>query len=104
MSLCCSFSLISSALALQGTDTDAGLAVAEVATEPTFRSPIKNQPRSTSLFTGRQDHLDALTKNFTDQGPGQHLRREYLLFGMGGAGKTQIALKFAESHQQKQVY
>ena len=40
---------------------------------------------------------------FTDLGPGEHLRREYLLFGLGGAGKTQITLKFAESHRHKQV-
>jgi Holliday junction resolvasome RuvABC ATP-dependent DNA helicase subunit len=65
---------------------------------------MKYQPRSSSLFTGRQDFLNALEEFFTDQGPRQHLRREYLLFGMGGAGKTQIALKFAESHQQQQVH
>ena len=65
---------------------------------------MKYQPLSSSLFTGRDDLLNALEDFFTDQGPGQHLRREYLLFGMGGAGKTQIALKFAESYQQKQVH
>lgn len=64
---------------------------------------MKYQPSSSSLFTGRNGFLDALEKFFVDQGPGQHLRREYLLYGMGGAGKTQIALKFAENYPQRQV-
>ncbi|KAL8939769.1 MAG: hypothetical protein Q9211_002587 [Gyalolechia sp. 1 TL-2023] len=57
------------------------------ATETTSRTSIKYQPSPSSLFTGRNDFLDALEKFFVDQGPGQHLRREYLLHGMGGAGK-----------------
>ena len=52
----------------------------------------------------RDEFLNALEEFFLDQGPEQHLRREYLLFGMGGAGKTQIALKFAEIYHQKQVH
>ncbi|KAL8831591.1 MAG: hypothetical protein Q9170_005232 [Blastenia crenularia] len=72
-------------------------------TEPTSGTSMKCQPSSSSLFTGRDGFLDALEEFFIDQGPGQHLRREYLLYGMGGAGKTQIALKFAENHPQRQV-
>ena len=64
---------------------------------------MKYQPTSSSLFTGREGFLSALEKFFVDQGPGQWLRREYLLYGMGGAGKTQIALRFAENHRQRQV-
>lgn len=64
---------------------------------------MKYQPLSSSLFTGRDGFLNALEKAFVDQGPGQYLRREYLLYRMGGAGKTQIALKFAENHRQRQV-
>lgn len=63
-----------------------------------------HQPLSSSLFTGREDFLSALEEFFIDQGPGEHLRREYLLYGMGGTGKTQIALKFAEKHRSRQVY
>lgn len=33
-------------------------------------------------------------QNFSDP------RREFLLLGMGGVGKTQIALKFADNHRQ----
>ncbi len=65
---------------------------------------MKYQPVSSSLFTGREDFLNALEEFFTHQGPGEHLRREYLLYGMGGAGKTQIALKFTEKYLQRLVY
>lgn len=88
-------------LGLQETNFEAGLVVPESATEPTS---MKYQPLSSTLFTGREDFLSELEEFFTDQGPGQHLRREYLLHGMGGAGKTQIALKFAEQHRQRQAY
>ena len=63
--------------------------------------PYTNVPLSSDLFTGRGTFLRALGSYFTDQGPGQHRRREYLLHGMGGAGKTQIALRFAETHAQR---
>lgn len=65
---------------------------------------MKYQPSPSSLFTGRNDFLNALEEFFVDQGPGKHLRREYLLYGMGGAGKTQITLKFAQNHRQRQVH
>ncbi len=46
-------------------------------------------------FTGRQDILEKLDSFFTRRetvGP----RREFLLHGMGGVGKTDVALKFSE--------
>jgi hypothetical protein len=57
---------------------------------------MRHQPISSALFTGRTDILDRLQNFFTARGPGQHRRREFLLYGMGGAGKSQIALRFAE--------
>lgn len=86
------------------SDLKSGLAAPEAVPEPTSRSSMKYQPVSSSLFTGREDFLNALEEFFTDQGPGEHLRREYLLYGMGGAGKTQIALRFSEKHSQRLVY
>ncbi|KAL8718789.1 MAG: hypothetical protein Q9225_004121 [Loekoesia sp. 1 TL-2023] len=78
--------------------------VPKSATKPITKSSMKSQPLSSNLFTGREDFINTLGDYFTDQGPGQHLRREYLLYGMGGAGKTQIALKFSEKHRSRLVY
>ena len=64
---------------------------------------VKQQPISSSLFTGRDIFLSSLEEFFTNQGCKARLRREYLLFCMGGAGKTQISLKFAEIHQSRFV-
>ena len=85
-------------------NVEAGQILPDSAVESTSKSTVRYQPLSTRLFTGRNDFLDVLDGFFVDQGPGQHLRREYLLYGMGGAGKTQIALKFAENHRQRQVH
>lgn len=64
---------------------------------------MKHHPQRSSLFIGREDFLNALKAFFTDRGSKQHSRREYLLHGMGGSGKTQIALAFAEMYQQMHV-
>ncbi|KAI4265159.1 MAG: hypothetical protein L6R35_007180, partial [Caloplaca aegaea] len=62
---------------------------------------LQSEPSLQSIC--RDSFLNVLEKWFVDQGPGEYLRREYLLYGMGGAGKTQIALKFAEIHRQRQA-
>lgn len=59
------------------------------------------QPISSPLFTGRQDILDILEGYFEARGTGRHHRREFLLYGLGGAGKTQLMLKFAEINQSR---
>ena len=56
----------------------------------------KHRPASSSLFTGREDVLNRLENYFEPRGTGRHRRREFLLHGLGGAGKTQLMLKFAE--------
>ena len=52
-------------------------------------------PPSSRLFTGREDELEKLRQYF-GQRDRPSPRREFLLCGMGGGGKTQIALKFVE--------
>ena len=52
-------------------------------------------PPSSRLFTGREDDLGKLRQYF-DQRDGPSPRRQLLLYGIGGGGKTQIALKFVE--------
>ncbi|KAJ6503127.1 hypothetical protein DFH09DRAFT_1102067 [Mycena vulgaris] len=45
------------------------------------------------IFHGRQNILDRMQQFFTQDLGNQHI---FLLYGLGGAGKTQIALKFIE--------
>ncbi|KAJ7765199.1 hypothetical protein B0H16DRAFT_1454378 [Mycena metata] len=47
-------------------------------------------PPPSRIFCGRQDILEKMQNFFCDPGS-QHI---YVLYGLGGAGKTQIALKF----------
>lgn len=55
---------------------------------------------SSEFFTGRTAILRSLEDHFSTAGPGQE-RRQFLLCGMGGAGKTQIALKFVETRTKR---
>lgn len=56
----------------------------------------QSKGRVTRLFTGRTDILRTMSAYFQNcRSP----RREFLLLGIGGVGKTQIALKFADNHR-----
>ena len=56
-------------------------------------SPLKH---SSALFTGRDEYLQRLMDYF---GPNvRDQRKSFLLYGLGGIGKTQICLKFTEEH------
>ncbi|KAJ7912557.1 P-loop containing nucleoside triphosphate hydrolase protein [Mycena leptocephala] len=54
---------------------------------------INNCPLSSRIFQGRQVILDKMSIFFNTGLKKQHI---YVLYGLGGAGKTQIALKFIE--------
>jgi signal recognition particle GTPase len=47
--------------------------------------------------------METLEIFFSVRPHGSTPRREYLLYGLGGAGKTQIALKFAQKYQDRWV-
>lgn len=50
-------------------------------------------------FVGREELLDQLAAFFAPRPANSpSSRREFILYGMGGVGKTQISLKFAELH------
>ncbi|KAJ3890541.1 P-loop containing nucleoside triphosphate hydrolase protein, partial [Lentinula edodes] len=54
-------------------------------------------PTSTSTFTGRTDTLESLNNFFFDS---EKTQKAFLLFGLGGAGKTQVALEFRKRFRQ----
>ena len=57
--------------------------------------PVK--PNSSIRFTGRSNVLAKLKEHFTAEGNDKLRRRKFfLLYGMGGIGKTQICLRFIE--------
>ena len=58
----------------------------------------KRMTSSSANFTGRSEYLVKLRDYFSVE-PDKPLRRKsFLLYGMGGIGKTQICLKFAEEN------
>jgi hypothetical protein len=58
----------------------------------------KSMTSSSMKFTGRGDYLTKLRAFFTAESDGPRRRRSFLLYGMGGIGKTQICLKFTEDN------
>ena len=58
---------------------------------------IPLMPNPSTRFTGRTEAIAKLKRHFfTNAKDGVHERRFFLLYGMGGIGKTQICLKFVE--------
>ncbi|KAK3986887.1 hypothetical protein QBC44DRAFT_401512 [Cladorrhinum sp. PSN332] len=59
---------------------------------------------SSRFFTGREVILNRLDNYFSPRNTGGKPRREFLLYGLGGVGKTQIALKAAELFEERFKY
>jgi Holliday junction resolvasome RuvABC ATP-dependent DNA helicase subunit len=57
----------------------------------------------TPLFKGRRQILERLSAYFCARSGEGRQRREFLLYGMGGSGKSQIALKFADEYGKRSV-
>jgi tetratricopeptide (TPR) repeat protein len=55
--------------------------------------PLSNIRPKNEYFTGREEQLEALKKDFGDD---SHVRR--VVSGLGGVGKTQVALEYAHRH------
>jgi len=53
-------------------------------------------PPPSNRFTGRADYLKKLGEHFGIGVDQLRYRKSFLLYGMGGVGKTQICLKFVE--------
>ena len=58
--------------------------------------PLPPLKHSSTLFTGRDDYLQRLRDYFHSSIGGE--RKSFLLYGLGGIGKTQICLKFIEQN------
>jgi hypothetical protein len=73
---------------------------------PRFHNRYYEIPRNpSSAFTERNDvymglQEACLPSNGPDSPPQQ---RRFVLYGLGGSGKTQLCLKFAEEHREKCV-
>ncbi|KAF8346214.1 hypothetical protein F5887DRAFT_883986, partial [Amanita rubescens] len=55
--------------------------------------PLKH---SSTFFVGRDEYLQRMKDYFSSHGEGQ--RKSFLLYGLGGIGKTQICLRFLEQN------
>ncbi|KAJ7822084.1 hypothetical protein B0H14DRAFT_3146484 [Mycena olivaceomarginata] len=67
----------------------------------TVTAKFCNCPPPSRIFQGRQAILDQMHQYFTNSQDKQHI---FLLHGLGGAGKTQIAYKFvAQSHSLEKI-
>ncbi|KAF8595674.1 FabD/lysophospholipase-like protein [Ceratobasidium sp. AG-I] len=61
-------------------------------------SRIGRCPPPSQTFTGREDILERMRGYFFDASPTE--RQIFVLCGLGGAGKTQLALKFVDMHKK----
>ena len=58
-------------------------------------------PRPVASFTGRNEILDKMRRYFESDGK---LQRVFVLYGLGGSGKSQIAFKFLQDAQDNNRY
>jgi hypothetical protein len=58
----------------------------------------KPRTPSSANFTGRRDYLTKLGNFFSAESDGPFRRKSFLLYGVGGIGKTQICLRFTEEN------
>ncbi|KAL1841262.1 hypothetical protein VTJ49DRAFT_7264 [Mycothermus thermophilus] len=80
--------------------------IREIDTEQVILSnaPINALGTSSPFFTGREDILSKLDRLFSLRDTKGYPRRECLLYGMGGVGKTEIARKAAEMFRTRFQY
>ena len=57
---------------------------------------IPLMPNPSNRFTGRTEVIAKLKRHFLNTNDSAQKRKFFLLYGMGGIGKTQICLRFVE--------
>ena len=76
--------------------------VLQMSNRMTSGASIPLMPNSSVRFTGRTEILTKLKDHFVKGPDNNHRSRKYfLLYGMGGIGKTQICLRFVEDMYNK---
>ena len=75
--------------------------VADKLQKTTAKLVYKLMPSSSPNFVGCEEILQRLQDYFAARPSSQLKRRTFVLFGVGGVGKTQICLKFAEESAHK---
>lgn len=68
-----------------------------------FQSIIPPPPAD--FFTGREDYLEHIEENFKipKTSVEMGMQRRFVLYGIGGIGKTQVALKFVAKNRKRFV-
>ena len=62
----------------------------------TLDGVIPIMPNPSNRFTGRTEVIAKLKRHFFNTNNSAQKRKFFLLYGMGGIGKTQICLRFIE--------
>ena len=64
-----------------------------------------NPPLPTELFSGREKDLKQMEESFDFSKTSMELKKQcrFVLYGVGGIGKTQLALKFIDQNEDKYV-
>ena len=72
---------------------------------PSKQSVLVVPPLPTDLFSGREDELKEMERcfEFPKTSVGLKKQRRFVLYGTGGMGKTQMALKFLERNDDRYV-
>lgn len=60
-----------------------------------------NIPQSvSSIFTGRETLLEELKQAFEGTPANDHMQKRFIIYGLGGSGKTQFCCKFAQDNRE----
>ncbi|KAK1512796.1 hypothetical protein CTAM01_00191 [Colletotrichum tamarilloi] len=71
-------------------------AVSDAASKQALQQEVQINSIASPQFTGRLDILNKMERHFYERPSGSSPRRHLRIWGMGGIGKTQIALKFRD--------
>ncbi|KAL8942226.1 MAG: hypothetical protein Q9211_001493 [Gyalolechia sp. 1 TL-2023] len=76
---------------------------AEIASEVSLNKHFYIPRAVSSMFSGRVDLLEDLRNTLFDAFPAtekQHAQKRFVVFGLGGSGKTEFCCKFAQDNRQ----